>query len=106
MKRAVLITLALLAVIVPVAQASQRLDASTRTVPAAQSDSLNVFDSWHGQVLSIDYHACDAVATVHVSGEYDVERMPDGTLSVVLGLTGSTQRISIVVDGLHRHCFG
>jgi hypothetical protein len=65
---------------------------------------VTVVDSWHGTRLSVNYRACDAVASISVSGAYDIQKMPDGSLSVVLGLSASGQHVQVNVDGTHQSC--
>ena len=98
----------ILALFVAAAGLSGAATRSAQGQSAAPQVAGNVVvqDTWYGVSFERNYRPCDAVAVVLVSGNYDMQKLPNGDLAVSLGLTGEKQRVEVNIDGLHRHCFG
>lgn len=69
-----------------------------------RTGEFKVWDSWYGTRFLFNYAHCDAVATVQFHGEFDYSVLPDGTLSVVMGMSQPGNRISTVLDGTYGQC--
>lgn len=76
-------------------------------VATTSGGQVTVNDTWHAMPSwTRNYQTCDAVAAIIVHGTYDVNVLPDGTLTVALGLTNAGQSVEVNIDGTHQHCFG
>ena len=79
-------------------------NSGTSSVPSGASNpSIVIFDGWWGTRYTHDYHSCDAVAAIFITGTYDSWPTEDG-MFVSLGLSAPNAKIQINVDGTHHNC--